>query len=235
MKIKILNWEKYNPRRSDVTHPSWYKFSNSYWEDQKMYDLSHKEHCVWLYLLCQCSKQQKDCIDINPRLAKDQLKIYHRSALDKALSKLNLLKCIEYLEDDNEQKQIFIEQSRNVRVPSDKKRLEENKYIAQSSPNSNRTTVRKAKNNTLSCPGTTEVFQYFKQQYEKHRGSPYVPSYGKDQKIISEILKCLHVDDVKRRIDCFFESTDDFICKSSYSIGVFKSQIGKFQPELSWR
>ena len=50
---------------------------------------------------------------------------------------------------------------------------------------------------------------------------------GKDGKIIKSLLGTYEIDLLKELLDKFFNSTDEFILRSGYTIGVFKSQINK--------
>lgn len=59
MKITILNWTKINGRK-DLVYPQWFKLKNKFFDDSEFYSFSHEERCAWLYLLCECSKQNKN-------------------------------------------------------------------------------------------------------------------------------------------------------------------------------
>ena len=50
---------------------------------------------------------------------------------------------------------------------------------------------------------------------------------GKDGKIIKSLLGTYEIDLLKELLDKFFNSPDEFILQSGYTIGVFKSQINK--------
>ena len=70
--------------------------------------------------------------------------------------------------------------------------------------------------------------KYFGEIHEKTRKEKYVANFGKDGKIFKELLAILETNEIKRRIDLFFKSDDEFIQKAGYTVGVFKSQINKF-------
>lgn len=56
-KIKVLNWSKVNKGRGDVKFGTWFKFKQDFFDDEKMFDLSHEEKLFWVYILCECGKQ----------------------------------------------------------------------------------------------------------------------------------------------------------------------------------
>lgn len=59
MKIKILNWEKYN-KRSDIKSPHWFAMSNRFFDDPDFYDFSSEEKLAWIFLLAQASLANSD-------------------------------------------------------------------------------------------------------------------------------------------------------------------------------
>jgi len=84
---------------------------------------------------------------------------------------------------------------------------------------------------------TTEVFNHFLKVYETKRKKKYIPTYGKDQKIIKDLLQHLEAEELKNLMGVFFESQDTFVMGSDYGLGVFKSQVNKLQgarKEDSW-
>ena len=56
LRITVLNWSKINARK-DVKEPSWFKFKHKFFEDSDFYDFTAFEKVAWLYILCECSKQ----------------------------------------------------------------------------------------------------------------------------------------------------------------------------------
>jgi hypothetical protein len=76
----------------------------------------------------------------------------------------------------------------------------------------------------------TKVIQdFFYQEYEKAFGEKYVANFAKDGAIFKDILKVLPELRIKDLIIAFFLSTDEFIQKTGYTVGVFKSQINKLK------
>lgn len=55
IQIKIINWEKYQPRK-DIKNPSWFAISNRIVEDPKLYSLLDAEWKALLYILSVASQ-----------------------------------------------------------------------------------------------------------------------------------------------------------------------------------
>ena len=64
MKIKILNWEKYN-RRKDIKSPHWFALSNRFFDDPDFYDFSSEEKLAWIFILTQASLANSDEITVH--------------------------------------------------------------------------------------------------------------------------------------------------------------------------
>jgi len=80
---------------------------------------------------------------------------------------------------------------------------------------------------------------FFGQKYAEKRGRVYVYNYGKEMKLIKDLLSQITLDEFKGKVEAFFDSKDQFICSTDYSIGVFKAVINKLaakqaKPE-GWR
>lgn len=57
-KIKILNWEKHNPKRDQKTY-TWLRLQNGIANDKDLFGLSAEQKWAWVVLLCEASK--KNC------------------------------------------------------------------------------------------------------------------------------------------------------------------------------
>jgi hypothetical protein len=78
-------------------------------------------------------------------------------------------------------------------------------------------------------PGTNKVFNHFCLKYKEVFTKDYVANFGKDKKLIKDLLNIIKEDELIVLINRFFESDDDFIQKSGFTLGVFKSQINKLR------
>lgn len=76
----------------------------------------------------------------------------------------------------------------------------------------------------------------FCEKFKEKTGEDYVCNFGKEGKILKELLKVKNFDRIKQLMDLFFLSEDKFIRDAGYTIGVFKSQINKLsQPSIKKR
>lgn len=59
MIIKFKEWHKFNPRK-DIKHPAWFAFSNNFFSDPKIFELSIEEVLTFIFLLCEASRNNKN-------------------------------------------------------------------------------------------------------------------------------------------------------------------------------
>lgn len=59
MKIKFLNWDKYQPRK-DIKRPWYFGFDNNFFLNSKLYSLDNEERLCLIYLLCEASRENKN-------------------------------------------------------------------------------------------------------------------------------------------------------------------------------
>jgi hypothetical protein len=74
-----------------------------------------------------------------------------------------------------------------------------------------------------------ELLDYFFNEHLKKRKLKYLVHGAKDIQLLKTLLKDLTVDNIKDMINRFLDSTDPFISKAGYTIGVFYSQRNKLQ------
>jgi len=72
-----------------------------------------------------------------------------------------------------------------------------------------------------------DLLSYFDQGFRARFGKPAPIVPGKDAKKAKELLEVYALADLRRWIDAFFESFDQFIRNSTYGFGVFASCVGK--------
>lgn len=89
MKIRILNWNKFHPRK-DISRPSWFALSNSLVTDPDFYSFSDAEFKAWIYILSIASQKQTDTIVVNYEHANRASGI-KTASFDSALKKLEQL------------------------------------------------------------------------------------------------------------------------------------------------
>ena len=97
MKIEILKWDKYNPRK-DIKTTSWLRLQNDFCHDPDFYGFSCEEKMVWIYILCSASKKYSPKIKICEKQICAALNIstaFVRSSISKLKSKE--IQCIKVL------------------------------------------------------------------------------------------------------------------------------------------
>jgi hypothetical protein len=70
---------------------------------------------------------------------------------------------------------------------------------------------------------------YFIDTYLKYRKVKYIPSGGKDGKLLKTLLTQITEIEYKSLLDKFFISSEKFIVSSDYGVGVFNSQVNKLR------
>lgn len=86
IKITISNWTKFNPR-SDRANYTWFRLQNTLFSDQKVFGLTHSQIALYLFLLCEASKGNKEELEISPAYIAALLK-YDASEIDKDIKVL---------------------------------------------------------------------------------------------------------------------------------------------------
>ena len=76
-------------------------------------------------------------------------------------------------------------------------------------------------------PNIKLFIDYFYDSFLKKTERRYCVQGAKDGKLIKKLLGTYTLDELKDLCNKFFDSTDEFILKAGYSIGVFHSQIPK--------
>jgi hypothetical protein len=98
MRIKILDWEKFNPRK-DIKSSSWFRLENSFFTNPKFFNFTHEQKLIWLFILCQASQKQCDEITVCGDLTAALVKVEANKVTD-AILRLVELKQIDILEED---------------------------------------------------------------------------------------------------------------------------------------
>lgn len=94
MLIKFKNWEKYNGR-SDIKTFTWFRMSNTFLQDPKIWSLEIEEVYAMLYLICEASKSgKKGEVYLNREHARVSSRVPNRT-LDRTIEKLQQLQMIE--------------------------------------------------------------------------------------------------------------------------------------------
>ena len=79
---------------------------------------------------------------------------------------------------------------------------------------------------------TNDIFKYFCDGYQKTFNKQYIATFAKDKAILKDLSRIKTRDELLDLIDRFFASTDSFILRSGYTVGVFKAVINKLQLNM---
>ena len=66
IKVRILNWDKYNEKRKDVTNPTWLRLQNTMPQSMSLFGVPAAERYVFDCLLCLASQKQEEDIEFDP-------------------------------------------------------------------------------------------------------------------------------------------------------------------------
>lgn len=96
MRIEIIKWNDYNPRK-DLKSTSWFRVQNTFWQDHKFFELTNDGKMVWIALLSTASQEQESTIDINPGLVAAILRMKTEDVI-LAIEILQELQCVHVLD-----------------------------------------------------------------------------------------------------------------------------------------
>jgi len=97
LKLSIINWQKYNGRK-DVDHPSWFRFQNDFFYDNKISNLTNDEKLIFLLLLCEASKAKNELFFLDDSIYRCVHRVVHRISdrdIDRAIEKYKKLQLVE--------------------------------------------------------------------------------------------------------------------------------------------
>lgn len=63
LEVTVPNWKKFNPR-ADRVNFSWFRMENRFFEDQAIFYLSPEQKLLYLFILCQASKGNRETLKI---------------------------------------------------------------------------------------------------------------------------------------------------------------------------
>jgi hypothetical protein len=80
-------------------------------------------------------------------------------------------------------------------------------------------------------PAVAEFLKFFGTKFQEKFGQTYTANFGKDGNLIKGLLKIHSPERLKELAERFFNSKDEFIQRSGFTIGVFNSQANKLVAE----
>jgi len=200
--MEVANWEKWQTFRKDRGTPPWIKVYRNLLSNEQWVSLSDKEKGHLVSIWILAA-------DKNGILSDDPSMIQRMCMLD---SKPNINKFIDLgflvvtrLPLDNQELNLC----HSIDAP-EKRRVEKSR-------------VEKSR--------VDRVRHHFLSKYKDKVGKEYLWSWGKDSTLLKGILSLLTEEEVLSLIDKFFSSNDEFIKRTGYTMGVFKSQINKLRVE----
>lgn len=89
--------------------------------------------------------------------------------------------------------------------------------------------MEKANKNEISLKGSpvSRLLTYYQNLFLEQFGEKPLINFDKDEKILKELLNFYSEEKLKNLLEYFFKAKDAFILNSSYSLGIFKSQLNK--------
>jgi hypothetical protein len=85
--IELLNWDRYQEKRKDVEHPSWFRMDHSFAFDPEWSHLEGEEKWVFVYVLCTASMKNRRELHLTPKIIADGAKV----SLEKVSSSIQKL------------------------------------------------------------------------------------------------------------------------------------------------
>jgi hypothetical protein len=85
-RLRINGIEKYQQRTGGYKKCWWFSFSNNFFDDEEMGELTNDEKLVFIYILCEASKQQKKEVFISLKFMQQKIDVKKEvilSAVDK--------------------------------------------------------------------------------------------------------------------------------------------------------
>jgi hypothetical protein len=93
--VKILKWEKFNPRK-DIKRPHWFALDNELVEDDAFFKFDHGEFKAWIYLLSKASKKQNASVIVDFEAATRKARISKNEFIG-AIEKLVEMQSVELI------------------------------------------------------------------------------------------------------------------------------------------
>jgi hypothetical protein len=62
--IEIINWDKYNPKRAQVTY-TWLRLDNNIATDRSLFGLDPEQRYAWIVILCEVSRNNDPRYELN--------------------------------------------------------------------------------------------------------------------------------------------------------------------------
>lgn len=74
IRVEILNWQKYNPKRAQKTY-TWLRLENNIALSRGLHGLTGEQKWAWVVLLCEASKDNKGVLEIDTEWLADLARV----------------------------------------------------------------------------------------------------------------------------------------------------------------
>lgn len=81
MHITIKNWKKYQKRTAGYKKCTWFSFAHNFFDDPKVWDLDHSAQILFIYFLCEASKEDSPTFYFSMRKCSVQTKMSEQKIL----------------------------------------------------------------------------------------------------------------------------------------------------------
>ena len=143
-------------------------------------------------------------------------------------NKFRLITIINWNKYQNNEQQIE-QQMNNKRTTSEQPvNTYKNNKKEKKVKNDKKTNNRVSNDTLLERNPNIKIFiDYFYNKFLETTGRKYMVQGGKDGKTVQRLLGTYIIDELKDLCDKFFISTDEFVLKAGFSIGIFNSIVHK--------
>lgn len=156
MRIKIVNWYKYQSKRHDKYHNHWFRFNHSFFKTPNALKLSNNEKLFWIMLLSIASENGSDVFDFAPSYVRVWTRLRQRT-MDDAFKKFKEFGWLEEIRETNVKPSSLLH---NITEQTEHNRTEHNRTSSSNNPDS-----------TLSDEAFQKEIKYLKNYQAKGRNT----------------------------------------------------------------
>lgn len=221
IEVKIINWEKHQPKTDAVRHPHWFKLKNDMPNNEALFGLTAETKWVWICLLCLASKKRSGVLKFKADWFGHWAGGIATQNVTVAITSLQLSGIIECA-------QSFVHDTRS--------RLEERRIEENRGENTGERKIEKnSKKANLSVRppdfGSKEVIAHYCEEYKtRYGGNPTIT--GKTAGQVKSLLKTLSVCRVKDLISVYLQTEDPWFLKVRHRFSEFSSNLEQLGASL---
>jgi hypothetical protein len=213
--IEILNWDKYNPRK-DLKSTTWVRLQNSLFEDPNFFDFDHSEILFWIYLLSLASKKQCGEIRLSIPHA-ERIGRFKKSVIESALKKLQQLQCVRIDET-------------NCDSGVTPKSREDHTTNERDETNARNVTVAIRPQDGLASPTTNQVWEAYREQYQRRYGTNPIRN-AKINSQIKSFCTRIPIEEAPEVARYFVGHNNAYYVAKGHAIGIMLQDAEKLRTE----